>query len=400
MVDDNRDLEKSDDSLGTEKRRKVIGKWGIAILVICALVFIISLVAIYNDHSKKEEQAPPSTSAVTTEDASKTEVPTGRLERDLKVGDEGEDVKLLQYKLQQQGFYNGTLSGFFNSGTESALKAYQKAKGIKETGIADIETRSSLNGDSSQVKETVIREVVTNTVVDKKALNDLQKKVDDLTDTNKDLQKKVDDLKDRTGTGDSVTGTSAPTIVSSGASSLGESYASINGTIDPNGLETTYWVDYGIYASSMVQSTHFSAGNGIDAKAVTVSLSGLSPNTTYYYRLRASNSNGDAPVSELRSFITTTSSNSNLNITVGISKFGISSINGDLKVYVEATGIPDSGAKCAIEVQNSSSGQPASSWSNGGEHVYNIPYQTSIYVRAVITYNGQNYYSSWTRYPQ
>lgn len=52
----------------------------------------------------------------------------------LKRGDEGDDVEDLQNKLKKLGLYTGTIDGDFGPKTEAAVKAYQKSKGMEQTG--------------------------------------------------------------------------------------------------------------------------------------------------------------------------------------------------------------------------------------------------------------------------
>ena len=55
----------------------------------------------------------------------------------LKKGSKGEDVYWLQMKLKELGYYTGTVTGGFYSGTESAVKAFQRANGMYASGKAD-----------------------------------------------------------------------------------------------------------------------------------------------------------------------------------------------------------------------------------------------------------------------
>ena len=71
----------------------------------------------------------------------------------LKNGSKGEDVKKLQEKL-------GVVAiGTFGPKTEAAVKAWQKANGLKDDGIVGPKTWSKLFGESSP-KTTVIKEDV------------------------------------------------------------------------------------------------------------------------------------------------------------------------------------------------------------------------------------------------
>ena len=53
----------------------------------------------------------------------------------------------LQKKLQELGYYTGTVTGGYYSGTASAVKAYQKANKISATGVADERTLESIYAD-------------------------------------------------------------------------------------------------------------------------------------------------------------------------------------------------------------------------------------------------------------
>ena len=64
----------------------------------------------------------------------------------LKKGSSGNDVKALQYALTQLGFGNShiTMKGDFGDYTLKALKAFQKANGLKQSGTLDSATKSKL----------------------------------------------------------------------------------------------------------------------------------------------------------------------------------------------------------------------------------------------------------------
>lgn len=53
----------------------------------------------------------------------------------LRYGDKGTQVKVLQWLLNQNGYNAGTVDGVFGEKTRSALRSYQKAKGLEVDGI-------------------------------------------------------------------------------------------------------------------------------------------------------------------------------------------------------------------------------------------------------------------------
>lgn len=57
---------------------------------------------------------------------------------DLKLGDKGNCVGLLQYKLRMAGYYQGNVTCEFDQTTEEAVKAFQQANGLTPDGIVNI----------------------------------------------------------------------------------------------------------------------------------------------------------------------------------------------------------------------------------------------------------------------
>jgi hypothetical protein len=83
-----------------------------------------------------------------------------------------------------------------------------------------------------------------------------------------------------------------PTVVTAPADNIISTGAQINGTVNPNGSGTAYHVEYGQTASYGSSTQDADAGSGTTPVNVSVVLSGLTPGTTYHYRLAASNSGG------------------------------------------------------------------------------------------------------------
>lgn len=61
-------------------------------------------------------------------------------------GSSGDSVEKLQQALKIKGYYKGVVDGKYGEGTRSAVKAYQKAVGISQTGKADYATIMKLFG--------------------------------------------------------------------------------------------------------------------------------------------------------------------------------------------------------------------------------------------------------------
>ena len=63
----------------------------------------------------------------------------------LEPGTRSEDVKTMQQFLKEAGYFVGTPSPTYGPATKKAVKAFQKANGLPETGIADSETIKCMN---------------------------------------------------------------------------------------------------------------------------------------------------------------------------------------------------------------------------------------------------------------
>src|SRR6266478_1761939 len=66
----------------------------------------------------------------------------------LKRGSTGPEVTALQQRLQDLGFDPNGIDGIFGPGTESAVKAFQQAKGLSVDGIVGPITRTALQLDN------------------------------------------------------------------------------------------------------------------------------------------------------------------------------------------------------------------------------------------------------------
>jgi hypothetical protein len=84
-----------------------------------------------------------------------------------------------------------------------------------------------------------------------------------------------------------------PPAATTGASSdLGQTTATVTGTVDPQGMATTYHFEYGTSTSYGLATAEQDAGSGTGAAAVQAALAGLTSDTTYHYRVVATNAAG------------------------------------------------------------------------------------------------------------
>lgn len=85
-----------------------------------------------------------------------------------------------------------------------------------------------------------------------------------------------------------------PAVSTGNATSITPTSATLNGTVNPEGQSTTYHFEYGTTTSYGSETQTASAGSGTADVKVTPSAGPLTPNTTYHYRLVATNASGTA----------------------------------------------------------------------------------------------------------
>lgn len=88
------------------------------------------------------------------------------------------------------------------------------------------------------------------------------------------------------------TPTAAPSAVTQPASSVSSSGAQLNGTVNPNGVVTSWHFQYGTTTAYGSSTETYSAGAGSQPVAVSAKLSGLVPAAAYHFRLVATSSAG------------------------------------------------------------------------------------------------------------
>ena len=86
--------------------------------------------------------------------------------------------------------------------------------------------------------------------------------------------------------------TNPPAVNTSGATNVTPTGARLNGTVNPNGLSTSYHFEYGTSTGYGSSSSSANAGAGSSTVNASITLSGLTAGTFYHYRLVATNSAG------------------------------------------------------------------------------------------------------------
>ena len=84
----------------------------------------------------------------------------------------------------------------------------------------------------------------------------------------------------------------APTVSTLPAGSVGPHSAVVRGNVNPNDKATTYSFEYGTTTAYGTSSAAANLAKGNKVVAVSATLAGLQPGTTYHYRVVASNNDG------------------------------------------------------------------------------------------------------------
>ena len=105
-----------------------------------------------------------------------------------------------------------------------------------------------------------------------------------------------------------------PTVFTNTAFAIGQTFATLSASVNPNSTVTNMWFEFGT-TQSLGSSVGFqSAGSGTSLTTFSYALSGLQPVTTYYYRVVAQNSGGTS----YGNIISFTTSYSGINGTAGL----------------------------------------------------------------------------------
>ncbi len=99
----------------------------------------------------------------------------------LKKGDSGADVKKIQERLKELGYFDASCTGNFGSQTVEAVKAFQKRNNLTQDGVVNEKTLKKLNSSSALKADTTLREGSSGTAV--KELQDRLKELGFFTST-------------------------------------------------------------------------------------------------------------------------------------------------------------------------------------------------------------------------
>src|SRR5207253_5588168 len=96
-----------------------------------------------------------------------------------------------------------------------------------------------------------------------------------------------------------------PVAATTAATGVGEKSATINGTANPNGSETKAYFEYGTSSLYGSKTAEINLGSEASPVEANFALTGLSPATTYHYRIAANNENPETARGGDQTFRTT-----------------------------------------------------------------------------------------------
>jgi hypothetical protein len=120
----------------------------------------------------------------------------------------------------------------------------------------------------------------------------------------------------------------APTASTGPVTAVAPTTATVSGSVNPNGVATSWYVEYGTTTSYGSKTSSASAGSGTAAVAISSNLTSLKPGTSYHYRVVATSTAGtghgadgllttsSAPVAVTGSATSVTPTSATLNGTV------------------------------------------------------------------------------------
>ncbi|MFA6135879.1 MAG: fibronectin type III domain-containing protein, partial [Candidatus Paceibacterota bacterium] len=182
-----------------------------------------------------------------------------------------------------------------------------------------------------------------------------------------------------------------PIVITNSATNLSQNSATLNGSVNPNGAATQYWFEYGTSVSLGASTASQSLGSGTSAQNVNSYISGLSANTTYYFRAVATNQYGSAQGSILSFTTQTGGGGGNTPIVITNSATNLSQNSATLNGSVNPNGAAtqywfEYGTSVSLGASTASQSLGSgTSAQNVNSYISGLSANTTYYFRAVAT---------------
>jgi N-acetylneuraminic acid mutarotase len=184
----------------------------------------------------------------------------------------------------------------------------------------------------------------------------------------------------------------APTVTTSAASNVASSSATLNGTVNPNGCNTTVNFQYGTttgYGSTTANQTR----TGNTTQSVTAHISGLAASTTYHFRIVATNSGGTRYGSD-GTFTTTGPPAVTTNPATNVASFS-AILNGSVNPHGLTTTVRfQYGRTASYGSTTANQTKTGNTYQNVSANISGLTASTTYHFRIVAINNGGTRYGS------
>jgi hypothetical protein len=198
---------------------------------------------------------------------------------------------------------------------------------------------------------------------------------------------------DRTFTTLSATG--APVVTTNAATLIASFSATLNGTVDPHGLTTAVHFQYGT-TTSYGSATASQTKTGNSYQNVSANISGLAANTTYHFRIVATNSSGTTYGSD-RTFTTLTATGPPIvttSPTTLIASFS-ATLNGSVDPHGLATSVYfQYGTTTSYGSATASQNKSGNTYQSVSANISGLAASTTYHFRVVATNSDGTRYGS------
>ncbi len=198
---------------------------------------------------------------------------------------------------------------------------------------------------------------------------------------------------DRTFTTLSATG--APVVTTSPATLIASFSARLNGSVDPHGLTTTVYFQYGT-TTSYGLTTAPQSKSGNTYRSVSANISGLTASTTYHFRIVATNSSGTRYGSD-RTFTTLSATGAPVVITNEATNIAtnLATLNGSIDPHGLTTTVYfQYGTTTSYGHTSASQSKTGNVYQNVSANISGLTAITTYHFRIVGTNNGGTTYGS------
>jgi len=165
-----------------------------------------------------------------------------------------------------------------------------------------------------------------------------------------------------------------PVLSTGDAANVTDTSARLTGTVNPSGADTTYRFEYGTNSTSYGSNTGWvNVGNGSTDVPVAMDISGLTPDTTYHYRLVAMNSAGTTDGDD-RTFTTL----SPAIVPPVVVSAGVESVGTDSVRFIGTVNPSGLSTEYRFEYGTNSTYGSSTEWQSAGNGSVNLPVTADV----------------------